>query len=59
MNYAVFCKVCEENRGDEDKKYVYIGELSRGCHTRYWQEREEYNQEKKEYMYKHAEDCHE
>ena len=41
VNYTVFCKVCEKNRGDEDKKYVNIGESSRGCHTRYWQEREE------------------
>ena len=36
-----------------------IGQLSRRCHTRYWQEREENNQEKKGFMFKHAEKCHE
>ena len=58
VNYTVICKECEQNRRKEDKKFVYIGESSRGCHTRYLQEREEYNQEKKGFMYKHAEECH-
>ena len=58
-NYSVFCKSCEERRGEGEKKHVYIGESSRGCYSRFNQEKEEYDLQKGGFMYKHAQACHE
>ena len=40
VNYTIFCKRCEEekskeNNAEDKKSYVYIGESSRGCFTRF------------------------
>ena len=55
VNYTVTCVKCNEKaEKGEGKQHVYIGESSRGCHTRFKQELDEYNPKDKGFMYMHA-----
>ena len=47
-------KCNEKAEKGEGKQHVYIGESSRGCHTRFKQELDEYNPKDKGFMYMHA-----
>ena len=59
INYTVTCVACDKDaeRG-QGERYVYIGESSRGCHTRFKQEREDCNPKDKGFMYTHAVEKH-
>ena len=43
VNYNILCKNCETN--NEETKYVYMGESSRGCYNRSKQHRDAYRNE--------------
>ena len=61
VNYTVTCKICEEEsiKESDRKNYIYIGETSRGCYTRFNQEKNECIHQSKGFMYKHIMEKHE
>ena len=64
VNYTVMCKKCEEDRiqrsnTNSDKKHIYLGETSRGCFTRFSDEKKACRPKTKNFMYQHVIEKHE
>ena len=58
VNYTVYCKECETQGANDCKRHIYVGESSRGCHTRFLQEKKQCNPSIQGFMWNHVVEHH-
>ena len=58
INYTVYCKECETQGANDCKRHIYVGESSRGCHTRFLQEKKQCNPSSQGFMWNHVVEHH-